>query len=44
VGLLDHFDRVQREEAHLRQAREWAPPARRPASGLLLAVLALLTR
>jgi hypothetical protein len=52
AGLLDHYDRVQREEAHLRQAREWARAACRHARwalgcsgiGVLLAVLALLTR
>ena len=52
AGLLDHYDRVQREEAQLRQAREWARAARRHALwalgssgiGVLLAVLALLTR
>jgi hypothetical protein len=52
AGLLDHYDRVQREEAQLRQAREWARAARRQAlwalgssgMGVLLAVLALLMR
>jgi hypothetical protein len=52
ADLLDHYDRVQREEARLRQAREWARAAHRHALwalgssgiGVLLAVLALLTR
>ena len=51
AGLLDHYDRVQREEARLRQAREWAWTARRWAGwallvgavGVVLAVVALLT-
>ena len=51
VGLMDHYDRVQREEARLRQAREWAWTARRSAGwallvgavGVVLAVVALLT-
>jgi hypothetical protein len=52
AGLLDHFDRVQREETRLRQTRAWACAARRDAiwalgsSGarILLATAALLTR
>jgi hypothetical protein len=52
AGLLDHYDRVQREEAQLRQAREWARAARRQALsalassgiGVVLGVLALLVR
>jgi hypothetical protein len=52
AGLLDHYDRVQRGEAQLRQAREWARVARRQALwalassgiGAMVAVLALLTR
>jgi hypothetical protein len=51
AGLLDHYDRVQREEARLRQAGEWARTARRWAGwallvgavGVVLAVVALLT-
>jgi hypothetical protein len=31
AGLLDHYDRVQREEARLRQTRMWASMARRSA-------------
>jgi hypothetical protein len=50
AGLLDHYDRVQREEARLRQAWAWAEAARRYAIGalgssgvgILLALLALL--
>jgi hypothetical protein len=52
TGLLDHYDRVQDEEARLRQAFEWARAAHRHtiwalgSSGLsvLLATLAVLTR
>jgi hypothetical protein len=51
AGLLDHYDRVQREEARLRQAVRWAWTARRSAAwallvgaaAVVLAVLALLT-
>ncbi len=51
AGLLDHHDRVQRQEARLRQARAWAAAARRYAIGalgssgvrILLALLALLS-
>jgi hypothetical protein len=31
AGLLDHYDRVQREETRLRQTRMWASAARRYA-------------
>ena len=52
AGLLDHYDRVQGQEANLRQAREWAWAAHRYAIwalgssgiGVLLAAAALLTR
>jgi hypothetical protein len=52
AGLLDHYDRVQREETRLRQTRAWARAARRYAiwalgssgGGILLATAALLTR
>jgi hypothetical protein len=52
AGLLDHYDRVQREETRLRQTRAWAHAARRYAiwalgssgAGILLAAVALLTR
>jgi hypothetical protein len=52
AGLLDHYDRVQREETRLRQARAWARAARRYAiwalcssgASILLAAVALLTR
>jgi hypothetical protein len=52
AGLLDHYDRVQGEEAHLRQAAASARAAHRYAlwalgssgAGVLLATLALLTR
>jgi hypothetical protein len=52
AGLLDHYDRVQREDTRLRQARAWARPARRyaiwalysSAGSILLAAVALLTR
>jgi hypothetical protein len=52
AGLLDHHDRVQREETRLRQARAWAHAARRYAlwalcslgGSILLAAVALLTR
>jgi hypothetical protein len=52
AGLLDHYDRVQDQETHLRQAREWAWAAHRYAIwalefsgvGALLAAAALLTQ
>jgi len=52
AGLLDHYDRVQREETRLRQTRAWAYAARRYAlwalgssgTSILLAAVALLTR
>ena len=52
AGLLDHYDRVQREETRLRQTRAWAYAARRYAlwalgssgAGILLAAVALLTQ
>jgi hypothetical protein len=52
AGLLDHYRRVQQEEATLREAHGWALEARRRASvalwssgtALLLAVVALLSR
>jgi hypothetical protein len=52
AGLVDHYRRVQREEARLQETREWAGTARRYASlalgssgtAILLATLALLTR
>jgi hypothetical protein len=51
AGLLDHYDRVQGEEAHLRQASAYARAAHRYALwalgssgvGILLAAVALLT-
>jgi hypothetical protein len=51
AGLLDHYRRVQQEEAALREAHGWARAARRRASGalwssgaaILLAAVALLT-
>jgi hypothetical protein len=51
AGLLDHYRRVQREEARLQETREWASMARRFAivalgssgAAVLLAVVALLT-
>jgi hypothetical protein len=51
AGLLDHYRRVQQEEATLRQAHGWARAARRRASvalwssgaAILLAAVALLT-
>jgi hypothetical protein len=51
AGLLDHYRRVQQEEARLHETREWACTARRyaivalgsSAAALLLAVVALLT-
>ena len=51
AGLLDHYLRVQREEAQLQVTREWARMARRHAivalgssgTAILLAVVALLT-
>lgn len=52
AGLLDHYDRVQREETRLRQTRAWARAARRYAiwalgssgGSILLAAVALMTR
>jgi hypothetical protein len=52
AGLLDHYDRVQREETRLRQTRAWAYAARRYAiwalgssgASILLAAVALLTQ
>jgi hypothetical protein len=52
AGLLDHYRRVQQDEATLREAHGWALEARRRASvalwssgtALLLAVVALLSR
>jgi hypothetical protein len=52
AGLLDHYNRVQGEEAHLRQASAYARAAHRYALwalgssgvGVLLAAVALLTR
>jgi hypothetical protein len=51
AGLLDHYRRVQQEEATLRQAQGWALEARRRASvalwssgaAMLLAAVALLS-
>jgi hypothetical protein len=51
AGLLDHYRRVQREEACLQETREWAGMACRYASvalwsagaAILLAGVALLT-
>ena len=51
ASLLDHYDRVQREEARLRQALRLAAAARRWAGwallagsvGVVLSVVALLT-
>ena len=51
AGLLDHYWRVQKEEATLRKAHRWALEARRRASialwsagaALLLAAIALLS-
>jgi hypothetical protein len=51
AGLLDHYRRVQQEEAALREAHGWARAARRHASvalwssgvAILLAVFALLS-
>jgi hypothetical protein len=51
AGLLDHYRRVQQEEATLWEAHGWARGARRRASvalwsagvAILLAVVALLT-
>jgi hypothetical protein len=51
AGLLDHYRRVQREEAQLQVTQEWAGMARRYAivalgssgTAILLAVVALLT-
>jgi hypothetical protein len=52
AGLLDHYDRVQREETRLRQTRMWAYAARRYAiwalgsssAAILLAAVTILTR
>ena len=52
AGLLDHYDRIQREETRLRQTRALARAARRYAVwalgssgvGILLAAIALLTQ
>jgi len=52
AGLLDHYQRVQQEEATLREAHRWARAAHRRASvalwssgaAILLAIVALLTR
>jgi hypothetical protein len=52
TGLLDHYDRVQREETRLQQTRALARAARRyaiwalcsSAGSILLAAVALLTR
>jgi hypothetical protein len=52
TGLLDHCDRVQREETRLQQTRALARAARRyaiwalcsSAGSILLAAVALLTR
>jgi len=52
AGLLDHYRRVQWEEATLQEVQEWARAARWRASvalwsssaGILLAIIALLTR
>ena len=51
AGLLDHYDRLQREERRLDEAEEWARRAHRYArlglwsswAGALLAVFALLS-
>jgi ferric-dicitrate binding protein FerR (iron transport regulator) len=51
AGLLDHYRRVQQEEATLREAHGWARAARRRASAglwssgaaILLAIVALLS-
>jgi hypothetical protein len=51
AGLLDHYRRVQQQEATLREAHGWARAARRhaglalwsSAAAILLAVVALLT-
>jgi hypothetical protein len=51
VGLLDHYRRVQQEQATLREAHRWAVEARRRASvalwssgaAILLAIVALLS-
>jgi hypothetical protein len=51
AGLLDHYRRVQQEEAALGEAHAWARAARRHASvalwssgvAILLAVVVLLT-
>ncbi len=51
AGLLDHYDRVQREKRAVRQAQGWARQAHRYAVcalwssgvGILLAAIALAT-
>jgi hypothetical protein len=51
AGLLDHYDRVQREETRLQQTRAWAYAAHRyaiwalcsSAGSILLAAVALVT-
>ena len=51
AGLLDHYQRVQQEQATLRKTQRWARGARRRASvalwssgaALLLAAVALLS-
>jgi hypothetical protein len=52
AGLVDHYRRVQQEEARLQETREWAGMARQYAivalgssgTAILLAAVALLTR
>ena len=52
AGLLDHYRRVQHEEARLQETREWAGMAHRYAivalgssgTAILLSAVALLTR
>jgi hypothetical protein len=45
AGLLDHYERVQREEARLREARQRASIALwSSGAALLLAAITLLTR
>jgi hypothetical protein len=52
AGLVDHYRRVQQEEARLQETREWAGMAHRYAivalgssgAAILLAAVALLTR
>jgi hypothetical protein len=51
AGLLDHYRRVQQEEARLQETREWTSTARRYAilalgssgAAILLAIIAVLT-